>query len=1227
MKYPTANFISRKCLATLLFTAMAAISPLSAANLTWDIGPDTDGIQPGNGTWDINTTNNWSNNGTGNTTWTQSNATSALHSAQFAGADAPEGTYTVSLNSSVAIASTNGALRFSNNGTLLTASTGTNPVITTPQITTDINRTAVLSGNLTLAIASGTQQIFGYGTLIARDGVRINPLGNPSFAIGSKFRLQSGAVYTTAGSPLLGGQTSDGSTTEVTVEGGNMNVSGTNINIVLANVGAANQTGLYSNTILTLSSGNITNTSAGGGLRFGNAQGNATFNFNVNGVLNLNGGVLTTARIYEANGVISNQYNSVVNFNGGTLRALPSTTFGSSFLQGLNTANVRAGGAIIDSNGVSITVGQALVAELSGNVSTGGGLTKVGNGTLTLTGNNTYTGNTTVSAGTLAITVPTFAPSPVAVAPSARLQIRSGNTTATLPGLSLPTDSGVNLNLGVYNSGVVSSASVVTFNAAGDYKVDLSGTNIPIGNYTVFTYSSGNKTGVGLPVVGSLPPGVTATVQDTGSAVQLSVLSPQLANYTWAAGNGTWDTTTANWAAPLTTFVDERVATFPNLAGDRTITLGASLSPFSVEFQNDAANTYTLIRNGTGNLGGNGTLIKNGSGILTLSSANSYAGTTSINAGAVLVTVDSALGTAAGATAVSSGAALGLVGGVNYGSAEPVIGSGPGNLAALGTLATVQRGFIQGVSGSSTFAGPVTLGSNTAHRIGSQNGASLTLTGNITLAPGVTGARTGVPGASILFRPGNNPGDFITLSGSGNEWDSDAAIFTGAGGYAGVRLGIDDALPVTTSVASTGGSSGVGNALDLNGFNQTLDGLMESAGDLAITNLKPNTTSTLTLDVAVEDISSVAPVVPLPGASDTNPYTIISDGGFDGGVVALIKKGGFKQTLTGTHTYSGNTRIEAGTLAFSGDTSIGATAVTILAGSTLDVSAVTAPGFALSGGLTGSGNLTATGKTATVSTTFAPGALAVSGNLTLAPGTATTLIASTTPGASSAVTVSDGTLTFGGNLAINPADGFAFATGQSFTFATGTIVAGLNEVSVAGNPLTGASGVWTATFGGLDYTFTEANATLVVSGGIVISPLQAWRNIHFPGAGNDGTGIGANNFDADGDGIANLVEYATNTSPVAANASVVIQGIDAGRLTLTFPRIDDPTLRYTVEARNDLVTGSWGAVVPSLANNPTFGFVGSTPGVTETVSETVIDSTLISASSKRFLRLAIDFVP
>jgi hypothetical protein len=224
----------------------------------------------------------------------------------------------------------------------------------------------------------------------------------------------------------------------------------------------------------------------------------------------------------------------------------------------------------------------------------------------------------------------------------------------------------------------------------------------------------------------------------------------------------------------------------------------------------------------------------------------------------------------------------------------------------------------------------------------------------------------------------------------------------------------------------------------------------------------------------------------------------------------------------------------------------------------------------------------------------------------------------------------DGVLGLNGTVAITEAAGFDFATGQNFAFATATggIIGGVTGVTVNGVALTEASpDVWTGTIAGLDYTFTEATATLAVSGGVVITPVQAWRDLYFPTAGNDGTGIGADNADPDSDGVANLVEYATNTSPVAANASVVVQGTNAGRLTLTFPRIDDPSLRYTVEGRDDLVTGTWSSVTPAAANNPSFGFAGSTPGVTETQSETVIDSVLLSTQPRRFLRLSVDFVP
>jgi len=61
-------------------------------------------------------------------------------------------------------------------------------------------------------------------------------------------------------------------------------------------------------------------------------------------------------------------------------------------------ANVLAGGAKIDTDGYSIVMNVPLTEDA---MSTGGGLTKLGEGRLTLGGANTYTGGTTVEAGAL----------------------------------------------------------------------------------------------------------------------------------------------------------------------------------------------------------------------------------------------------------------------------------------------------------------------------------------------------------------------------------------------------------------------------------------------------------------------------------------------------------------------------------------------------------------------------------------------------------------------------------------------------------------------------------------------------------------------------------------------------------------------------------------------------------------------------------------------------------
>jgi hypothetical protein len=130
----------------------------------------------------------------------------------------------------------------------------------------------------------------------------------------------------------------------------------------------------------------------------------------------------------------------------------------------------------------------------------------------------------------------------------------------------------------------------------------------------------------------------------------------------------------------------------------------------------------------------------------------------------------------------------------------------------------------------------------------------------------------------------------------------------------------------------------------------------------------------------------------------------------------------------------------------------------------------------------------------------------------------------------------------------------------------------------------------------------EASATIGSS-----SPLQSWRQANF-GTGEN-SGNAANSADPDGDGIANLLEYALGTDPNQANGSPVAVGQTGGFLTLTFSRIADSSLTYVIEASNDL-----GASWTTAQTYPGFGSAGST---------TYTDTASIASNPRRFLRLKV----
>jgi autotransporter-associated beta strand protein len=224
----------------------------------------------------------------------------------------------------------------------------------------------------------------------------------------------------------------DTSPGQLDVNGGPLNINGNSaIRCSIGNGGsqAASVINLNGGAI-TFYSDNATTVGGTGQLDLQRSGGTAS-----SGTVNLNGGTLTVPQVMST--VTSG--NRVFNFNGGTLKPTAATT---TFLQGLSAANVKAGGAIIDSAGFDVTIAQPL---LNG----GGGLTKQGAGILLLSGANTYAGSTIVKAGTLALAQATLAPSStVAVSNAAFLRLDFG-TTNRVSALVL---AGVSQAPGLYNN-------------------------------------------------------------------------------------------------------------------------------------------------------------------------------------------------------------------------------------------------------------------------------------------------------------------------------------------------------------------------------------------------------------------------------------------------------------------------------------------------------------------------------------------------------------------------------------------------------------------------------------------------------------------------------------------------------------------------------------------------------------------------------------------------------
>jgi autotransporter-associated beta strand protein len=347
------------------------------------------------------------------------------------------------------------------------------------------------------------------------------------------------------------------------------------------------------------------------------------------------------------------------------------------------------------------------------------------------------------------------------------------------------------------------------------------------GQGTLVLNSANNYSGATLVNGGTLRLGVADAIPDAGSITVNSTLDLNGFGRTFSSfgGTGVVDCTSA----------------------------GTSMLTIS----NNAANTFSgSLRNSSGTL----SLIKDGTGFLTLSGISSFGGSTVVTGGCMIVQTNMALGNSSGVT-VGPNASLRLNNGITI-SGIPAAISGSG-IDVYGAMVAS--------NGVNTWDGNITLQQDQA-RIGASPNATLVVNGVID---------SGTSAYGLAIRSAN-AGDTVLLNGI-NTYSGGTYAVVGT-----LKLGGNDRLPTKQNLVIGNNSNNGGARVDLNGFDQKVSGLI-SAGttmEMNITNSYP--------DACTFTVSNVT----------VNVYT-----GRINGAVNLVKAGQGMLRLCTNNVYTGTTRI------------------------------------------------------------------------------------------------------------------------------------------------------------------------------------------------------------------------------------------------------------------------------------------------------------------------------
>ena len=536
-----------------------------------------------------------------------------------------------------------GSFNAASGGLTLNSNITLNAGVSVPGAANTIINGAFSGGGLSKS-GSGTLTLNGVGTntfIAVNGGTTLVKNSLLSSANGDATRIDSGGTLIVDGATMSingGGMTPLGNTLSTTSA------------LIITNNAVVNVTNNYGmnvgrngSGILTIASGLFYHNAALWGFVMGDQADSA------NSTVNLNGGTM------QINLLMANYLSgaAVFNFNGGTLAPTASRTdFWDSSAK--MTANILAGGAIIDTTNFNVTIAQALT---DGGV--GGALIKKGAGVLTLSAALPgMSGPMILKQGGLVLNA---SGSPflgsLSVSNAAELTVSLNGGTLFYSGGNIKFDGSNTLNL-AYGSIVGTPPSAIqTFNTltpGTTTKINISGSGLTLGLYPLITFTTGSATTNGF-ILGTLPPGVfgkltnsTATSLDllvTGAGDQLSWRgstdggATASTNWTLNTGNNWYNIATLS--ADIFTNLDNAI--FDDDAYFTTVQLNTTVNPSTVVVSNETK-AYSIA--GSGAIGGSTALNKIGASSLALLTANTYSGGTAITGGTLAVTNDNALGTA-----------------------------------------------------------------------------------------------------------------------------------------------------------------------------------------------------------------------------------------------------------------------------------------------------------------------------------------------------------------------------------------------------------------------------------------------------------------------------------------------------------------------------------------------------------------------------------------------------